>query len=701
MLNPVVAKAVEFTETYKKYEDASIPVREAMCFKVIYPGLLPEFREGDVFVGRCQENHMVHVGSMRWYTMPDVAPDSNIGGKHGGYCFDFGALHRLQLTGEEQKVVEDLDVFWRKHSNMAKVRFHPENIFQYDSGFLNPNDYDKLVKRGLPGICDDVKAMDESEFKKGLLIALETVEDVFRFYIKMAKDKGRGDIVSNMTAILERAPETLAEALQLVWLFELLSHERHVELFQLDVALGDIYVSDIDKGVITQEQAIDYIRAFYEMVNENGDVTVCRLVMGGKGRRNAENADRYIEAALIATQRHNRVTPQVTLRLYDDINPSILKLAYDTISETGTFPLLYNDDAILPGVAEAFDVSLKEAENYYPVGCGEFALAPNSACMLITNWNIPLTIDEGMRACKGDTFDDLYDSVMFFVKDRAEKLGHYVRLVIDIHNKNNAFLMASLLVNDCLSRNKPALDGGARYVGVSIMGHGYTNAADALTALKRVVYTERKYSLGEIIKAIDANFTGYEDIRKALQDAPKYGNDIEDVDNMLRKLWSDIGFEAKKAGKANGLDFHTMASANPGGYYMGTQTGATADGRLNATPFAICNAPAAGNDKNGITAMMNSILKTPVANGGPIVNIKVSREFFTGEREKFEALFSAYWSGGGQQANIAIVNKGELEAAMKNPENYPNLLVRLGGWTARFVDLERYIQEEILTRTLY
>jgi len=487
----------------------------------------------------------------------------------------------------------------------------------------------------------------------------------------------------------------------LVWLFELLSHERHVELFQLDVALGDIYASDIDNGVLTEEQAVDYIRAFYEMVNENGDVTVCRLVMGGKGRRNAENADRFIKAALMAEQRHRRVTPQVTIRLYEGMDPDVLKLAYDTINITGTLPLLYNDDAILPGVAEAFDVSLKEAESYYPVGCGEFALAPNSACLLITNWNVPMTLDEGMRACTGESFEELYESFLSFVKIRANELAHYVRLVIDTHNKHNAFLMASLLINDCIKRNKPALSGGARYTGVSIMGHGYTNAADALTAIKKVVFTDKKYTYDEVIKALDANFAGYEDIRKALQEAPKYGNDIDEADNMLTRLWGDMSSETKKAGKNSGLDFHTMASANPGGYFMGIISGATADGRLKETPYAVCNAPAAGNDKNGVTAMMNSIMKTPPANGGSVMNMKFSREFFTGERKKFEALFAAYWAGGGQQANIAIVNKGELEDAMKNPENYPNLLVRLGGWTARFIDLEKYIQEEILTRTLY
>jgi len=701
MINPIIAQAVEFTDTYKKYKDAPIPIREAMCLKVIYPGLHPGFREGDIFAGRCVENHIVHAGCMRWYDMPDVPYGNNSGGKHGGYCFDFGALYRLECTDEERKILEELDAFWRVHSNMAIIRSHPDNEFKHSCGFLNPNDLDKLVRKGLPGIKDEVTAMQESDFRTGLLLALEAVTDHCRFYLKTAEETGNDFIAKNISALLEKAPSIVAEALQLILIIEQVSHERHCEMFRLDVALGDIYAKEIDEGTITEEQVIKYIRAFYEMINENGDVTVCRLVMGGKGRRNAGNADRFIKAALKAEQLHKRVTPQVTIRLYEGMDPEILKLSYDTINETGTFPLLYNDDAIIPGVAEAFDVSLEEAENYYPVGCGEFALAPNSACMLITDWNVPVTVLEGIRECNGESFEELYKTVIGKIKTYAGKLARYVRLVIDIHNKNNAFLMASLLTNDCLSRNKPALDGGARYIGVSIMGHGYTNAADGLTAIKKVVFNEKKYTLAEVIQALDANFEGYDNIRKALQDAPKYGNDNDEADMMLSNLWRDMSFASSSAGKEFGLDFHTMASANPGGYALGMASGATADGRLKETPYAICNAPTAGNDKNGLTAMMNSIIKTYPANGGPITNIKVSREFFTSQREKFDALFGAYWSGGGQQANIAIVNKGDLEAALKRPENYPNLLVRLGGWTARFIDLERHIQEEIITRTLY
>jgi pyruvate-formate lyase len=704
MLNPAIAQAVVFTDTYKKYADAPRPIREAMCNKIQYPGLLPGPRPGDTFAGRCRGRRVTHVGTFAYFGMPDYTPENNTAGKHGGYCFDFSAAHALAKTDEERETMAGLEAFWRGESNQAIVRANTDLVF--DSGFSGATDLDRVVRKGLPGLLADVNAMPDGDFRTGLLLALESVADTFRFYQRDAGEKGLDGIAKNIANLLERAPATLAEALQLILILELLFHERHYEIFQLDVAVGDLYASEIDGGALTEEQAVCQIRAFFEMINENGDTTVCRLVMGGKNRRNAENADRFIKAALMATQRHNRVTPQVTLRIYGGMDPRILGLAYDTVRETGTFPLLYNDDAILPGVAEAFGVSLEEAEGYYPVGCGEFILAPHGPALLITNWNIPRMADAAIRdyaeSPDGEaSFDGLYAFIMGYAARHAEKLARYVRLVIDTHNERNTFLIASLLINDCITRSKPILEGGARYVGVSVMGHGYTNAADGLTAIKQLVYDEGKYTLAEVIAALDANFDGCGDMRRDLLGAPKYGNDDPDADQMVTRLWRDIGRHAKKAGAENGLDFHTLASANPHGHYMGKEMGATADGRLSGTPYAICNAPTAGNDKNGLTALMNSIIRGTPANGGATTNFKISREFFTREREKFEALMATYWEGGGQQASFAVLNKGDLEAALKEPEKYPHLMIRMGGWTARFIDLEPFIQQEILARTLY
>jgi len=699
MLNPIIAQGIEFTNVYKQYKDAPVPIREAMCFKAQYPALLPAVKEGDMYAGRRSGRRATFFGPVWWSGYPNFNPKQPVEGKQGGYVFDFAAVYEIAKTDEEKKAMDELNKFWTKECTMSKI--HAQVDSKDGVGFLYANNLDKLVTQGLPGLKQEVNQMPESDFKTGLLSVLETVTNVIRNYQQQAEENGLTDIANNLSAIAERPPATIYEALQLILIFELMCHERHYEINRLDVALGDIYVQQIDSGAMTKEQIIEEIRGFYQMIMENGDITVCRLMLGGKGRRNADNADRFIEAAFLAEQRHKQVAPQVSLRFYKGINPNLLTLAYETINITGTFPTLYNDDALLDGVVEAYKVLPEEASNFYPLGCGEIIMAHQSPALLVVGWSIPETIHKGIRAATGSTFDELYQSVLTQIKLQAEIYASYHRVLVDTHNNESAFLMAALLNDDCIKRGKPLLNGGAKYNGGCVMGHGFTNAADALTAIKKLVYEDKNLTLEHVLKALDANFKGHEDIRKALLAAPKYGNDDTGADQMLARLWRDISIISNKAGEEVGFDFFTVSSVNPGGYWLGSIMGATADGRLAGEPFAIGNAPAAGRDKNGLTALMNSVLKTDPANGGTMTNFKVSREFFSKERGKFEALFSAYWAGGGLQANVTIVNKGDLEAALKEPEKFPHLLVRLGGWTARFIDLEPPIQKEILERTLY
>jgi pyruvate-formate lyase len=256
-------------------------------------------------------------------------------------------------------------------------------------------------------------------------------------------------------------------------------------------------------------------------------------------------------------------------------------------------------------------------------------------------------------------------------------------------------------MDDCIERGRGILDGGARYNGACIMGHGFTNAADGLTAIRKLVFEERSVSLDEIRRALRDNFEGHADLHKRLRDAPKFGNDIAEPDTMLKRLWQEISRLTAEAGERAGLDFFTVSSVNPGGYFMGAQCGATPDGRVAGAPFAIGNAPTAGADTQGITAMLNSISRVDPANGGATTNVKLAKSMFAANRPKLEALFSTFWKHGGMQATLTVVSQAELEDAMEHPEKYPNLLVRVGGWSARFVDLEERIRRDVIRRTMY
>jgi pyruvate-formate lyase len=451
--------------------------------------------------------------------------------------------------------------------------------------------------------------------------------------------------------------------------------------------------------------------------SRHGDPAVCRVVIGGKGRRNEPEADRFCMAAMEASRRHHQRIPQLTLRFYDGQDPSLMRKAFDVIGSGCVFPMLYNDDVILPGIQRALGVDADEANSYHPLGCGEYMLACKSPSLLNFGWSAPKSVEAALRGgydargqalgppCPPVGDDDPFDKIQENLRLQVEALTD---LAAASHTSNNrvmgkecAFLLAGLLKDDCIRRGRSLLDGGVRYVGGCIMGHGFTNAADALHAIHQVVYRRRKAKLSDVLAALDADFEGYEELLRLVRNQAKYGNDDQEADGQVVELWRMMSEISAKAARKHGLDFLTISSVNPGGYFMGALCGATADGRRAGEPFAIGNAPTAGNDTHGLTALLNSLAKVDAANGGSASNIKLAKSLFSDNRAKLDTIFDVYWKRGGIQASVSVVDQEQLLDAMEHPQRYPHLLVRLGGWTARFVELEKTQQEEIIRRCIY
>jgi len=183
----------------------------------------------------------------------------------------------------------------------------------------------------------------------------------------------------------------------------------------------------------------------------------------------------------------------------------------------------------------------------------------------------------------------------------------------------------------------------------------------------------------------------------------KYGNDDAEADAMLLRVHNHIcNFTREQASKVGLHHYLVVIINNHANTILGRKTNASADGRSAFCPLANANAPASGKDKNGLTSMLNSIVKPPTTvHAGSVQNIKFSRELFNQQRDATRALLDTYFDGGGSQAMITVLGKEDLKNAMKDPGNYQNLMVRVGGFSARFVELDKDVQEEILARTLY
>ena len=270
-------------------------------------------------------------------------------------------------------------------------------------------------------------------------------------------------------------------------------------------------------------------------------------------------------------------------------------------------------------------------------------------------------------------------------------------------NEDVDFVFNSILMDDCLAKGKPLLDGGVKYLGGCCETFGNTNAADALVAIKKLVFEEKRYSLTEINDALLADFAGYEKMRKDMLDCPKYGNDDDYADSVYLDLYDHISKYTRMAGINNGLHHYGIVIINnQTNTEWGLHTSASADGRKNKVFLNPSNNPQGGADKKGPTAVLKSISKIDSRfHLGSVQNIKFQTDFFKNNMDKIKLLFKTYFDRlGGCQLMVTVVDAGALEDAMVHPEKYPDLIVRVSGFSAVFVNLDKEVQKELVSRTL-
>lgn len=377
------------------------------------------------------------------------------------------------------------------------------------------------------------------------------------------------------------------------------------------------------------------------------------------------------------------------------------------IGDGTTFPMLYNDDINIPAAAHAFNITNELANLYIPFDCGEYVIynqsfgTPSGAINFLSGLNSVIYEERLLEEC--DDFETFYQIYLKKMQHMVELLALQEKQEYDVCGMDAPYLFFSILFDDCLERGKAVFEGGVRYLQGTIEAYGNTNTVDSLTAIKTLVFEQKKISAKGLAEALAHNFEGYEEIRAMLLNVPKYGNDDDTVDSLAIRFHNDISNMIRNCAAPVGLYSYLMVIINNDmNTTFGMTTGASADGRPGFTFMANANNPTGGMDKNGITAMLNSLVKLrPDAHAGSVQNMRFSREMFTTLLPKTKGLLASYFINGGTQSMITVLNRGDLERAMTEPEKYQNLIVRVGGFSARFVELSHQDQLELLSRTLY
>jgi len=523
-------------------------------------------------------------------------------------------------------------------------------------------------------------------------------------------------MAESLEAVSDGAPRTLREALQLSWIYVLVAGVLNYG--RMDVVFGPFLARDLAAGRLSETEALSLLESLWRLMAARRTIYNGRVVVGGLGRPDPAEADGFARLALEATRRVVEVEPQLSLRFHAGGDPALMRLALDLIGSGRTYPMLYNDDVNVPAVEAAFGVAREEAEQYFPFGCGEYVLehrslgTPSGVVNLLKALEVaihggrdasggPMGLPApGIEGCA--TFGALEASYHAQVERHVAALSEQEALEYRVLAGEASFLLPGLLHDDCLARGRPLLEGGARYLGGTIETYGNVNVADSLTAIRSLVYERGRISPSRLRQALAADFAGFEPERRLRRGAPKYGNDDERADAAAAAVHAHVCGAARAQAARVGLhSYNVVLINNHANTVLGRFTGASADGRGAGQPMANGNNPSSGNDRSGTTAFLRSLVKLDVSrHAGAVQNMKFAREMFAARRAETEALLETYFALGGAQAMITVVGREDLEAAIREPERWGQLMVRVGGFSARFVELSPAVQREILERTV-
>lgn len=740
-----------FTRTYCECKDDHPAIREAKCLDAQFPQILLNIMPNDLFCGRAD---IFPLGMNAQYINSEW-----------GFAMNFDWFEKMlkdpSVSATDKNRLAALLDFWKNHTSTKQflAEMSPSDKVYLVTGGVSDDtvldlqnhpvaatalqrvagiflDYHKLLSLGLPGLFhlvqEEKKKHPENDphFYEGICMAIKTITKSLDWYanqaallVKTERNPMRKRDLEEMCRICHKLtnsrPESFREAIQLVLIYTLIDGAR--EWGRMDDYLAPYYVKDLATGVLDEEEAIRLLTSFWQLMIVKEQVTDDRIIIGGLGRKHPKEADELALVIMEVSRRVRDIVPQLTLRMYNGMDTRLLQKALDCIGEGTTYPMLYQDENIIPGIMNVFGIHYEEALGWMPLGCGEFTIdhsiivSPNSVLNLANVlWG---TINGGYDSTgcyrltpnsttlsDYSTFQELWDAFcknVDFLTDisaRNHSRGYEIiarDLSLNLHN---------LLYDGCLENGKGVISGGTKKCGGSDEIYGIVTCSDSLYAIKKCVYEDKTISPQRLMDALKANYHGYPQERALLLNTDKFGNDLKDVDNMMAAVHEMVCHTMLNiSGKYYGLDCFGMVNINNrDNATYGRNTGATPDGRYAGTPLSNANNPTAGMDKNGVTAFINSLLKARSdIHFGTVQNMKFSKETFNDMRNTvIEPLLASYFGRGGTQAMINVIGKEDLENARQEPEKYSNLIVRVGGFSARYVELAEDVQLDILNRTL-
>ncbi|AOY74603.1 choline trimethylamine-lyase [Clostridium formicaceticum] len=533
-------------------------------------------------------------------------------------------------------------------------------------------------------------------------------------------------------------PSTFWEAIQAVWTVESLlvveENQTGMSIGRVDQYMYPFYKADIESGRMTEYEAFELSGCMLIKMSEMMWVTseggskffagyqpFVNMCVGGVTREGLD-ATNDLTYLLMDAVRHVRIyQPSLATRIHSKSPKKYLKKIVEVVRSGMGFPACHFDDVHIKMML-AKGVSIEDARDYCLMGCVEPQKSGRLyqwtstaytqwpiAIELALNKGIPLWYGKQVCPDMGDlnhfkTYEDFENAVKEQIK-YITKLSSIATVISQrVHRELAPKPLMSIMYEGCMEKGKDVSAGGAMYnFGPGVVWSGLATYVDSMAAIKRLVYDEKKYTLHQINEALKADFAGYEQLRNDCLQAPKYGNDDDYVDLIAADLINFTEMEHRKYKTLYSVMCHgTLSISNNTPF--GQLTGASANGRKAWTPLSDGISPTQGADFKGPTAIIKSVSKMACDNMnlGMVHNFKLMAGLLDtpeGEQGIMTLLRTACMLGLGEMQFNYLDNNTLIEA-QKHPEQYRDLIVRVAGYSAFFVELCKDVQDEIISRTM-
>lgn len=594
-------------------------------------------------------------------------------------------------------------------------------------------------------------------FWKSIIISLEGAKIFIKRYARLAKEMANKEkdenrkiellkIVEVCENISENKAKTFYEACQLFWftqaIISLESNGHAISPSRFDQYMVKYLKDDIEENDLSVEGAREILQCLWIKFNDpnkirdavttkafSGYSMFQNLIVGGQNSEGKDATNILTYMCLDATGSLKTPQPSLSVRVWSKSPEEFLIRACE-VARTGVgLPAFYNDEVIIPMLVNN-GITLEDAREYGIVGCVEPQVPAktdgwydaaffNLARVLELTLNNGLSngIQYGPKTGKFEAFNNVEELIEAYKKQTEYFVAKMVAAdnCVDIaHSERAPLPFLSCFLDDCISKGLSIQNGGGHYKFSGPLGVGVANVGDSLMALKTLIFDEKKITKEELIEALRTNFgegenikdkkDRYEEIRYVLiNKADKYGNDVDEVDELTREGALIYCKEVMTHFNQRGGRFVPGLYPVSNNVHLGELVGATPDGRLKGTTLADGVSPSRGFDVNGPTAACNSVAKLDhfSAPSGTLFNQKFNTGSLKGDEglKNLSSIIRGYFDQKGMHMQFNVVDREILIKAQEHPEEYRDLIVRVAGYSAQFVCLDRGVQDDIIKRT--